>query len=1124
MSEVDHTCRICRGEATLAQPLYHPCKCKGSIKYIHQDCLLEWLKHANKSTEKCDICNTPYKFKILYDPNMPKRIPLEMIFNKLIETVSNLAVKSVSVALYIFCILIEVPIFWKFIGRAYTWVLDGQLPPQNPTFINALVFGEADITTYLASSPNLTPVQVNLLSLRKFFTYTYFSGVRYIVVFIIVHIALFIEREWIVRDEGYAKLLMKRIGKERKTALADILQDTLERLREGNPDADVQEAMQRVERAIFDLQGNNMGILNDNRQQDLRRAIEEGIMNIQNPPQNEQPDQAPERRERQNEDDNEEDNVHNEQEPGHPAVEEEEEEQEQQVDADGEQQDGFPEPNNDFAPGGEEQGGAFLDMLEVFGAHLDLKTPIMYMAIIDIVVLAYLFIIYFVPHLIGNVLAAITGFSMRFLHSKILNKVYTIVVSNDKVNHLLTTKIEQLRADHDYSLVERIVLLSIGYAVICATIYKCMQVLLTAPGPVIGTTRKVYKVLFEVSSTAKVFLIFAIEIFFFPVYCGWLLDFCFAPLLLPTFSITTKSGSQYIVLITSFFEILQVTYLRIFLYWASGTLYMLFFALFVGMVRSSILRPGVLFFIRSPDDPNARLIHDALMKPLALQLSRIYLSAKVYTGFILFGIGGVTWGLRYLVTSSSNVDYNVFLPIQLPSYFTVLISGFLFNTVADSHVLITKYVRRYWHRAFELSAHKLRLSHFILGKPISHERGHVVYRNLWHQLLGQAQPDYTKPVSYREAVETFKENPSVNACFVPDGNYVRAPDNDTVSRKFIKKLFVAVTKDDKLLEVPHENKKRSGYETPSDEEDEGDFTGENAYAIVYRPPNFRMRCFGLIFLLWVFAVILILSCAVVAVLMGRPILRANSYLYKAVAPTFIYQDVDLDWRLADFGSIAIGLVMQIKLLKFYDKSLVADAPQGGNNEIQLGREQVDGRLFQGLLDFGRLFNRMPKALVLSTPSAVLWINWIISVHRAVVINPVRYTTGRYNQDLLFDPPTVFLHFIVSFWTILPFLFYLRPIPQQITMYQALWTSGIVPCLINYTMVHLPALLTIFFSHYYRRSSDQLDVYIWPVLFVMFVAIKLIHGGLGLYSTLNDQVKKEKYVRGRAIENVDTPEN
>jgi hypothetical protein len=37
-------CRICREPGTDESPLRFPCACSGSIKHVHQDCLLEWLK------------------------------------------------------------------------------------------------------------------------------------------------------------------------------------------------------------------------------------------------------------------------------------------------------------------------------------------------------------------------------------------------------------------------------------------------------------------------------------------------------------------------------------------------------------------------------------------------------------------------------------------------------------------------------------------------------------------------------------------------------------------------------------------------------------------------------------------------------------------------------------------------------------------------------------------------------------------------------------------------------------------------------------------------------------------------------------------------------------------------
>ena len=38
------TCRICRGEGTRTEPLFHPCKCSGSIKFVHQ----EWYVSSNR--------------------------------------------------------------------------------------------------------------------------------------------------------------------------------------------------------------------------------------------------------------------------------------------------------------------------------------------------------------------------------------------------------------------------------------------------------------------------------------------------------------------------------------------------------------------------------------------------------------------------------------------------------------------------------------------------------------------------------------------------------------------------------------------------------------------------------------------------------------------------------------------------------------------------------------------------------------------------------------------------------------------------------------------------------------------------------------------------------------------
>ncbi|KAH7728462.1 E3 ubiquitin-protein ligase MARCH6 [Aphelenchoides avenae] len=67
-------CRVCRHTGEEGQQLYHPCLCTGSIKYVHQECLMQWLKYSKK--EVCELCNHKFSFKPLYRPDMPERLPL----------------------------------------------------------------------------------------------------------------------------------------------------------------------------------------------------------------------------------------------------------------------------------------------------------------------------------------------------------------------------------------------------------------------------------------------------------------------------------------------------------------------------------------------------------------------------------------------------------------------------------------------------------------------------------------------------------------------------------------------------------------------------------------------------------------------------------------------------------------------------------------------------------------------------------------------------------------------------------------------------------------------------------------------------------------------------------------
>jgi E3 ubiquitin-protein ligase DOA10 len=54
-------CRFCHEGDSPGKPLYYPCKCSGSIKFIHQECLQAWLRYSRRN--KCDICGEKYRFE-----------------------------------------------------------------------------------------------------------------------------------------------------------------------------------------------------------------------------------------------------------------------------------------------------------------------------------------------------------------------------------------------------------------------------------------------------------------------------------------------------------------------------------------------------------------------------------------------------------------------------------------------------------------------------------------------------------------------------------------------------------------------------------------------------------------------------------------------------------------------------------------------------------------------------------------------------------------------------------------------------------------------------------------------------------------------------------------------------
>jgi E3 ubiquitin-protein ligase MARCH6 len=119
-------CRICRGDGSDSEPLFHPCKCSGSIKYVHQDCLMEWLSHSQK--KHCELCKTPFRFTKLYSPNMPQSLPFPVLVRHVaIHMAKNLAT-WLRFALVALVWLACLPYALRQVWRLLFWFSDGGWP------------------------------------------------------------------------------------------------------------------------------------------------------------------------------------------------------------------------------------------------------------------------------------------------------------------------------------------------------------------------------------------------------------------------------------------------------------------------------------------------------------------------------------------------------------------------------------------------------------------------------------------------------------------------------------------------------------------------------------------------------------------------------------------------------------------------------------------------------------------------------------------------------------------------------------------------------------------------------------------------------------------------------------
>ncbi|KAI0572359.1 RING finger membrane protein [Pyrenophora tritici-repentis] len=307
--------------------------------------------------------------------------------------------------------------------------------------------------------------------------------------------------------------------------------------------------------------------------------------------------------------------------------------------------------------------------------------------------------------------------------------------------------------------------------------------------------RIISEILQQAGGVLKVILIISIEMLAFPLYCGLLLDLAMLPLF--------KNATLY----TRWQFAVQSPWTSGFVHWFVGTCYMFHFALFVSMCRK-IMRKGVLYFIRDPDDPTFHPVRDVLERSVTTQLRKIAFSALVYGALVIVCLGGVVWSLSRATSNVLPIHWTTEAPsLEFP--LDLLFYNFL-TPVIIKFYKPSEGLHAVYKWCFQKCAGFLRLSNFLFGDKVPEQEG-------------------------------------------SDGRYVRAPASDQARIPKGQPVFVEVDKD---------NVRKDG-------QTEGGVHNSDLVSMVFIPPWFRVRIFCFVVTIWIFMGLSGVSVTILPLLFGR---------------------------------------------------------------------------------------------------------------------------------------------------------------------------------------------------------------------------------------------------------------
>ncbi|KAG0742313.1 hypothetical protein G6F61_004976 [Rhizopus arrhizus] len=941
MDDDQEICRVCRSESTPDHPLYHPCKCSGSIRFVHEDCLIEWLSHSRK--KYCELCDHPFKFSPIYREDMPERVPMLVFCSQLIHRSMSFLKTLLRALTVVFVWLVILPSFTLWTWRFYFW--------------SGEHIGFNTISTHNTTS---TEEKTLAPSALKSFLSDCLEGQIITAFVIIIFVAAYLFREWV----------MQNLPADDNHQQQPVVEPVLQR-------GDEQQQLVQEQVAIDTLL-NAMQVINPPERRDPEHEyihhLEHQLGGIRNEIDNELNSRHQESAVHNNNDHHDNDEEENEEEDlaeeelDHDAflrmfnehINRRREEliqrdmilaQLDRPELNPEPPVAAPAPNNNHAAVEEneepfEVADDMNGVLEAIGMRGNPWMLVQNSVLMSLMISLCLGLAVWIPYVVGRLMIMIRPISfietpiyiLRFITDPLVDfvldtcipsiwsiaepywkqmtpqsiqsdlqliyqfflkeAVSSTAVMDDSTDgmidwNLIQSKIETtgsmaLERWHQFALgqtaLDRTICILMGYFV-----FICLGSWYLAHGK--RRMSAVQDLIRQQGIFLKVLFFIVIELVVFPTVCGFLLDFATLPLFVNA-SIETRYGFH-----------LKSPYSSYFLHWFLGTGVLFYFAIFITVSRE-IIRPGVMWFVRDPNDPQFHPVQEMVERPFRNLLYKISQSALMYSTMLVFGVGTVTYTL-----AMTGVVFPLRLPFNKPLStlaLDLLVVQFLLPPLVqlvNPRENSKKALAIWWHFA----CRQLRLTSFMFNERQPDEEGHHV-RKSWKAIVFRKKAK----ISEDEYSEVAIDDESSDVVFQKDGMLVRVPKYDSVPVDPKRRMLVPV--DPVTLEAIDEEERRRGHPAAADTGDEAQST-----IVVYIPPHFKLRTLLFLLFMWLFISLSVCSVTVVPykVLVGR-------LLFKI----YLAPHVDV---VNDLYSFALGfyLMVGISLITCWLHSLFVDYESNG---------------------------------------------------------------------------------------------------------------------------------------------------------------------------------------------------